>query len=1147
MKKIRYSFLFFVLLVGSACSAQTISTYKSAVVHSKFRTATTDPNAAANSSQAQININYLDGLGRGEQGIGYKQSPLQKDLVQRTQIYDTYGRVIRQTLPSVAPTDNGSFQGNAQSLANTFYGDNNAFTETTLFDNSPLNRTREQYGAGQAWRTGNKKTQVFYESAGNTVRRYVVDASGNINLSGTYPKGVLLKTQVVDEQGHTTVEIKDRLDRVVEKWVQDDSGFMITHYVFDSFRRLRAIIQPQGYVLNSGFTKNSTNYQNYVFAYEYDNENRIGQKHIPGGGWTSFVYDKADRPVLEQTEYQAQSNKWSFTKYDVFGRVIITGELTNGNSRATLQTAFEAVANPYETWNGSSYTNQSYPIGHNTTDIRQTNYYDTYSGWQPSGLGFQAVGAYNASSHYANATGLLTGSKTRDPENLNDVFFSVLHYDNKGRILQVYQTHLKGGSARSQNPLRTDYEYNFVGEVLKEKTSYKIDGLPDTETLTTNEYDHVGRILKVFHSINGASGQELCRYGYDEIGRLVQKTILPNGTYLYGGVPDYITREISPNANIDDLAKKAVTILPNTEISTTYSAMIDPNAANGTSINGLQTIDYSYHIRGMLRGVNLDGSGNSATTTPNASQGDLFSFKLDYETANFYDGNIGKQEWRSDTETNRNYTYTYDDAKRLKSAAYTGVGSEDYSLPQITYDKNGNITLLQRKGENNGNYQLIDNLTYAYQGNQLAGVRDVVTGNTDVGDFRDNGSFNDYTYHPDGSLKSDGNKGISLIEYDTFLKKVKQVNWTDGRWLKFFYDGSGTLLKRENSLGDYWEYVGNMIFRNGQFYQMSTPDGRAVYNSLSSQWEYEFEYRDHQNNLRVAFKAENGQLVKTQTSTQDPWGLEIQGLSSITGVSPQNFRFQNQEKINDFGLNWNFYKYRFADAQLGRFFQTDPLSESYVHNSTFAFSENKVINHIELEGLEAVKADYSIKQIPRNNNVKKSTISHQINGYAGAIYGDEISILKVGFGISMNAGALKISSTDEGTNIESSAGLSFLYAGFGYSYEGRENLIGVKEGQRQFTDEQEFSVPFLTYKKIKKSTTDKKLNLISQTNETDLVLGESTIKFFKGVGFSGEVGVRISGTSGGEPKTNILEDMVSKSDNTNNKAAYKLLKNDNNN
>ena len=41
------------------------------------------------------------------------------------------------------------------------------------------------------------------------------------------------------------------------------------------------------------------------------------------------------------------------------------------------------------------------------------------------------------------------------------------------------------------------------------------------------------------------------------------------------------------------------------------------------------------------------------------------------------------------------------------------------------------------------------------------------------------------------------------------------------------------------------------------------------------------------------------------------------------------------------------------DPRLGRFFAVDPLTAKYPWNSPYAFSENRVINAIELEGLEA--------------------------------------------------------------------------------------------------------------------------------------------------------------------------------------------------
>jgi len=80
---------------------------------------------------------------------------------------------------------------------------------------------------------------------------------------------------------------------------------------------------------------------------------------------------------------------------------------------------------------------------------------------------------------------------------------------------------------------------------------------------------------------------------------------------------------------------------------------------------------------------------------------------------------------------------------------------------------------------------------------------------------------------------------------------------------------------------------------------------------------------------------------------------------SRDGVLPANARngvnkylFQGQEK--QIGLDYIQFKWRLHDPLTGRFLSVDPLSEKYKYNSTYAFSENKVTGHIELEGLEAV-------------------------------------------------------------------------------------------------------------------------------------------------------------------------------------------------
>ncbi len=76
--------------------------------------------------------------------------------------------------------------------------------------------------------------------------------------------------------------------------------------------------------------------------------------------------------------------------------------------------------------------------------------------------------------------------------------------------------------------------------------------------------------------------------------------------------------------------------------------------------------------------------------------------------------------------------------------------------------------------------------------------------------------------------------------------------------------------------------------------------------------------------------------------------------SEYEGRSNYRYGFQGQEKddeIKGIGNSLN-YKYRMHDPRVGRFFAIDPLFKKYPYNSTYAFSENVVINAVELEGLE---------------------------------------------------------------------------------------------------------------------------------------------------------------------------------------------------
>ena len=106
-------------------------------------------------------------------------------------------------------------------------------------------------------------------------------------------------------------------------------------------------------------------------------------------------------------------------------------------------------------------------------------------------------------------------------------------------------------------------------------------------------------------------------------------------------------------------------------------------------------------------------------------------------------------------------------------------------------------------------------------------------------------------------------------------------------------------------------------------------------------------------------------------------------LKPSRNASASNYRFgfQGQEVDNEVKGDGNSvnYKYRIHDPRLGRFLSIDPLFRSYPHNSPYAFSENRVIDMIELEGLETFDPDLGFIPSPKLSIERNITIGKEIH------------------------------------------------------------------------------------------------------------------------------------------------------------------------
>jgi RHS repeat-associated protein len=93
-----------------------------------------------------------------------------------------------------------------------------------------------------------------------------------------------------------------------------------------------------------------------------------------------------------------------------------------------------------------------------------------------------------------------------------------------------------------------------------------------------------------------------------------------------------------------------------------------------------------------------------------------------------------------------------------------------------------------------------------------------------------------------------------------------------------------------------------------------------------------------------------------QSQEYSCYGVELSGWT-FTSAEKYRYSFQDQAKDKEFWGGAVSYKYRVEDPRLGRFFSVDPLAPKYAYNSPYAFSENRVMDSVELEGLERIPSE----------------------------------------------------------------------------------------------------------------------------------------------------------------------------------------------
>ena len=240
---------------------------------------------------------------------------------------------------------------------------------------------------------------------------------------------------------------------------------------------------------------------------------------------------------------------------------------------------------------------------------------------------------------------------------------------------------------------------------------------------------------------------------------------------------------------------------------------------------------YSYDDIGRLISVKRSGNAGIVKYDYNIrnwlkeTKSDRFKQNLYYESTKenpSFNGNISRMQWQSSKDNVlRGYDFIYDGLNRLEESAY-GEGADlsqsksHYSEHVLSYSPNGSIERLQRYGKkNNGTFGLIDDLTYAYNGNQIKSISDKAGSLLYDGsfDFKDGADADvEYFYDANGALVKDLNKGISNIEYDV-LGNLKCITFSNGFKTKYVYDAAGNKLRTtdESAVTNTTGYIGNFV------------------------------------------------------------------------------------------------------------------------------------------------------------------------------------------------------------------------------------------------------------------------------------------------------------------------------------------------
>ena len=303
------------------------------------------------------------------------------------------------------------------------------------------------------------------------------------------------------------------------------------------------------------------------------------------------------------------------------------------------------------------------------------------------------------------------------------------------------------------------------------------------------------------------------------------------------------------------------------------------------------------------------------------------------------------------------YVYSYDRLGRLTAAKYSSaVRGADFSTT-YSYDLQGNMLRLTRKGLTAPRkYGLIDDVTATYTGNQLHTLRDdapevLLEASMDVASSTySSGSF---AYDANGNQTCDLSRDIIDMEYNA-LNLPCRATFADGSRIDWLYTATGEKLRQTviAATGDTLsrrDYIGSYLFEDNQFERYQLAEGY-----ITPDDDFHAYIPDYQGNIVGVYNTSPNAITSIDSPLDQhtryyPYGLPFADASSPTA---NRRKYGAKELTPDLGLNAYDFEARTLTPAFPMFSQQDPMAEKYYPLSPYLYCTGNPINLVDPTGKE---------------------------------------------------------------------------------------------------------------------------------------------------------------------------------------------------